>query len=71
MKNIKTTNGGYIGILMILIVTVAIVFFMFRTDVFDGKEGGKSVVEKDLEAIDAAKEAKMMIEAGNQKSFDQ
>jgi len=65
MNNRTITNGGYIGILMLLIGVAIIIFFMVRTDMFGGKKGDKTYLEQNTSAIDSAKDAKAMIEYNN------
>ena len=72
MNNKIISNGGYIGILMILISVTIIVFIMVRSDLFTQKqEGEKTVIEQDLEAVNQAKAVKALVEQNSQKSLGQ
>lgn len=62
MLNNKNSNGGFVGILMILITVTVIIFIMFRTDMFNGKKGSKSMIEQDLDAVQQAKDVKALLE---------
>ena len=70
MRNIKNSTGGFIGILMILITVTVIIFIMFRTDMFGGKKGSKSVIEQDLNAVQQAKDVKALLEENSAQSID-
>jgi hypothetical protein len=70
MKDKRNLNGGYIGLLMLLLGVAFIAFFFFRSDLFSGQKDGKTVIEQDLEAINQAKEAKALIEEKSKNSAE-
>jgi hypothetical protein len=43
---------------------------MFRTDMFGGKKGSKSVIEQDLNAVQQAKDVKALLEKNSAQSID-
>ncbi|MFA6397772.1 MAG: hypothetical protein WDK96_02925 [Candidatus Paceibacterota bacterium] len=67
----KNLNTGFIGLLMLLIGVALISLFLARTDLFSGKKGSKSIIEQDLDALNQAKEVKILIEQNNQKSLEE
>lgn len=70
MKN-KNSTGGFIGILMILITVTVIIFIMFRTDLFNGKKGSKSIIEQDLNAVQQAKDVKALLEKNSAQTMEE
>lgn len=66
----KNSTRGFIGILMILITVTVIIFIMFRTDLFNGKKGSKSMIERDLDAVQQAKDVKALLEKNAQKTIE-
>lgn len=70
MKNKKNINGGYIGLLILLLGVVFMAFLFFRSDLFLGQKEGKTIIEKDLEAINQAKEVKNLVEENSKKSAE-
>lgn len=70
MKIIENKNGGFIGILMILITVTVIIFIMLRTDMFTGKKGSKSILEQDLNAVEQAKDVKALLEKNSAQTID-
>ena len=59
-----TSNGGYVGILMLLLGMTIIVFVLVRTDLFQGNKKGenKSIIEQSTNYINEAKEVKNLVE---------
>ena len=58
-------NGGYVGILMLLIGVAIIAFLIVRTDLFTGQKGGqegKNMIEQGQDSINKAKAVKDMVE---------
>ena len=70
MQSRKNLSGGYVGLLMLLISVAIIAFVIVRTDLFDGKKGGESVLEQGTDAINQAKEAKDLIEQNSRQSVE-
>jgi len=68
MKRRKYLNGGYIGLLMLLLGVAIIVFFIIRTDLFTGKKDDKNMIEKNMEAIDKANAVKALVEQKSRES---
>lgn len=62
MRINKTTQRGFIGLLMLLIGVALGLLFMVRSDLFSGKKEQKSTIEQGLDAVDKAKEVKALIE---------
>jgi hypothetical protein len=75
MKTKRTKNGGYIGLLMLLIGVAIIALVIVRTDLFKGfptgQNDGKNVIEGGFDAIDSAKNAKNTIEESSRKTSEQ
>jgi hypothetical protein len=69
LKNKIKVNGGYIGLIMLLIGVVIIVFVVVRTDVFTSQKEDKNIIEKGNGYIDQTKEAKDLIEKNSQKTM--
>ncbi len=81
MKNKMKLNGGYIGILMLLIGVAIIVFIMFKKNVFFGqtysveKENGienntgENMIDRGNGYIDQAQQAKDLLEKNSQKTM--
>ncbi len=70
MKLNKNSTGGFVGILMIFITVTVIIFIMFRTDLFNGKKGSKSMIERDLDAVQQAKDVKALLEKNDTKALE-
>ncbi|OGI76912.1 hypothetical protein A3B85_00005 [Candidatus Nomurabacteria bacterium RIFCSPHIGHO2_02_FULL_37_13] len=68
MQHKRIANGGYIGLLMLLISVVIIIFFIVRTDLFTGQKNSKNMLEQGNDAIKQAQEVKNLIEKNNQQS---
>ncbi|MFA6076964.1 MAG: hypothetical protein WC735_02720 [Candidatus Paceibacterota bacterium] len=68
IKNKNSLNGGYIGLLLLMIGLVIIFTFIIRTDLFTGDKDGKNIIEKGQDAIDRANEVKTNLE--NNYRFD-
>ena len=74
MKNRKIPNGGYVALLALLVSTVIIILLFLRTDLYTKKTANGGPVQsipEGLKAIDAAKQAKDMIEKNSQKAAGQ
>jgi len=71
MKNKKIFNGGYVGLLMLLIGVAIITFLIVRTDLFTGQKEGKNMIEGGFNTIDAAKNAKNVIEERSRNAAEQ
>lgn len=66
-------NGGYVGLLALLITVAIIALITWRSDLFtnsENKDNSQSVIERDLGAIDSARDAKNLIEQNNLKSVE-
>lgn len=69
----NTKNGGYVGLLALLITVAIIALITWRSDLFstsDNNDNIQSVIERDLGAIDSARDAKNMLEQNNLKSVE-
>jgi len=66
MKNKNNLNGGYIGLLVLLIVIAGGAFFVFRGN----PSSQENVIQKDLGYVQDANEVKALIEQNNQKTSD-
>jgi len=64
-------NGGYIGILVVFITVALMIFFMVRTDLFNGRKDGKNMIEQGIDAEKSAQAAKDMIELNNRTTMQQ
>jgi hypothetical protein len=64
----KILNGGFIGLLILLIGVAIIIFFIMRTDWFTGQKGSKNMIEQNLDSVNRAKEVKIMIEQNSRQS---
>jgi hypothetical protein len=66
MKNKRyLKNGGYVGLVMLLIGVAIITFLTVRTDLFTGQKGGqgrKNMIEQGQDDINKAKEMKDLVE---------
>jgi|GEM_PF-5877482 len=69
--NKNKLNGGFIGILMLLIGVAIIIFFILRTDLFTGEKEDKNMIEQGSSYIDQAKEAKNMLEKNSQQTMSE
>lgn len=67
----KNLNGGYVGLLMLLIGVGLIIFFIVRTDLFTGEKGSKNMIEQGTDAVDQAKAARTMIENNSKQAAEQ
>ncbi len=70
MKTREISNGGYIGILMLLIGVAIMIFFIVRTDLFSGQKGGKSMLQIDQDAVNKAKDVKAMVEQNSRQAAE-
>lgn len=81
MQDKANLNGGYIGLLVLLIGVAVIALVIVRTDLFKGKtmnpktgemeNDGKNVIEGGFNAINQAKNAKNIIEESSRKASEQ
>ncbi len=71
MKNKRIFNGGFVGLLALLIVVAIIAFLIVRTDLFTGEKGGKNIIEQGTSAIDQAKDVKALIEDNSRKAIEE
>ena len=58
-------NGGYVGLLMLLIGVAIVAFLIVRTDLFiepKGVQEGKNMIEQGQDDINKAKAVKDMVE---------
>ncbi len=58
-------NGGYVGLLMLLIGVAIVAFLIVRTDLFTGQKGeqdGKNMIEQGQDDINKAKAVKDLVE---------
>lgn len=70
---LRNKNGGFVGLLIILLVIVGGILFVFKSNkpVSETLSEGYNEVGKTQSAIDAAKEAKDLLENNSQKSAEQ
>ena len=61
----KSLNGGFIGLLVLLICVAFIALFIMRTDLFTGKEGA-NMLDEGQNAIDDARALKVTLEKNSQ-----
>ncbi len=54
-------QSGYIGLLTVLLVVGAIIFFILRSDLFSGS-GGKSILQQNTDAVQKARDLKIQLE---------
>ncbi|HEY4512656.1 MAG TPA: hypothetical protein VJH63_03295 [Candidatus Paceibacterota bacterium] len=75
MKN----NAGYIGLIALLITFAIISLLVWRTDLFGENSGQKergednapkNIIEKDMQALQSAKDAKAMLELRNKQQLE-
>ena len=71
MKNRRNLNGGFIGILVLLIIVAGTVFLIVRTDLFIGEKGGKSMLDVNKDAIDDANALKIKLEQNSSYTFEE
>jgi len=71
MKKGKDLEGGYIGILMLLIGVVIIIFLIVRTDLFTGQKGSKNMIEQGTDSIQKAKNVKNLVEQDNTQTMEE
>lgn len=70
-KNKSNLSGGFVGLLVVLLVVVGGMFYAFRTDKPAGEKEDKSVVEDNMGALDEAKEAKDLLEKDSKKTSEE
>lgn len=63
-------SGGFIGLISLLIVSALMAFFYWRTDLLSGKNG-PSVMQQNLNAIQAAKDVKKVMEQRTAEEMEQ
>ncbi len=68
-------NGGFVGLLMLLICVSIIALIIVRTDLFKGfptgQSGNQNTFEHGIDAINAAKNAKNLIEQNSKNTNKQ
>lgn len=81
MRNKNILNGGYIGLIMLLIGVAIIVFIMFRKDIFfrqtysvekeSGIENntGENMIDRGNDYIDQARQAKDLLEKNSKQKM--
>jgi hypothetical protein len=62
-------NGGYVGLLMLLIGVAIITFLIVRTDLFTGQKDSKNMIEQGQDDINKAKAVKSMVEQNSINSM--
>lgn len=62
----KNSQGGYVGLIVLLLSVCFIIFFILRTDIFSGKD--ENMIERDKQAVDAAEAVKTQIELNSQSA---
>ena len=67
----KKYSGGFIGLLALLICVAIIAILIVRSDLFSGNKDGKNTIEQGMDAIDAAKNAKNLIEQHTREAVGQ
>jgi len=77
MQKKENLNGGYAGLIMLMITVAIMALIIVRTDLFtgekviqeEGQEGVQtnkgSMLERGFDAVDQAKEAKALMEKNN------
>lgn len=63
-------NGGFIGLIALLISVAIIALIIIRTDLFSPAKEKKSMIEVGTDAIDEARNVKVLIEENNRKTFE-
>ena len=76
MKKRKKLNGGYAGLLMLLIGVSIIIFIMFRNNIISNTSNNeenvkKNMIETNLDYVDQARDVKDMLEKKNQDYFEE
>lgn len=62
----RNSEGGYVGLIILLLSVCFIVFFIMRTDIFSGTDG--NMIEQGNSSIDRANGVSNQIELRNQQS---
>lgn len=71
MKKGKNLEGGYVGILMLLLGVAIIIFLVMRTDLFTGQKGGENMIEQGTNSIQKAEDVKNLIEQNNIQTMEE
>jgi hypothetical protein len=71
MKNKRNLNGGYVGLLILLISVSILVLVMFKSNFFRGQNNSKSIIEQDLNAVTKAQNVKNILENDNKKLLEE
>jgi hypothetical protein len=66
----KKYNGGYIGLLMLLIGVAIVALLIVRTDLFSGQKDGKNMIEQGSDAVDEVERVKDLIEQNSRRSAE-
>ncbi len=64
------TNKGFIGLIALLISVAIIALIVVRTDLFSPAKEKKSMIEVGTDAIDEARNVKVLIEENNRKAVE-
>jgi len=67
----KKFSSGFIGLLALLIAVAIIAILIVRSDLFSRSPDGKNTIEGGFDAIDAAKNAKYLIEQHSKEAAGQ
>ena len=71
MKKFKNRNGGFIGILFMLVALAAIMIYIVRPDIITGKKETKGMLEQNLDVVQKAKDIKSVVEKNSAKQADE
>lgn len=71
MKNNFKLNGGYIGLLVLLVAIVAGGFFVFKPNKPAQEESSKNIIEEASGAIEQAKEVNDLVEQNNKNTTEE
>jgi hypothetical protein len=66
----KNNTGGFIGLVALLISVAIIALIVVRTDLFSPAKEKKSMIEVGTDAIDEARNVKVLIEENNRKAVE-
>lgn len=63
----RNSESGFIGVLILLLGSLLIIFFILRTDIFSNKSKDGNMIQNGVEAIDKAKGVRTQIEIKSQE----
>lgn len=66
----QNTDRGFIGLIALLISVGIIALLIVRTDLFSPNKEDKSMLQISTDAIDEARDVKIMIENNNRKAVE-